>query len=195
MIQYKLLPQELHESAATIFDAAFASKFRSILSCQNDRAKIYRLMFSRVPIIYIEEDNVLKGMLVPSTYTSTKAFTSRDILLTLGLCKGLFPAILTSIIRHKTPQGSVCVEFLAVDTQQRGKGVGTKLFDYVQNWAIGNSYSNIILDVVDSNHNAKKLYNRIGFVDVRITKLGFLSRMLGWDFTKIYSMKKELNAK
>ncbi len=195
MIHHRVLPEELTPRAAEIFDAAFGSKLSSFMSKKETRAKLYRAIFRKTPIVYIEENGDLMGLLIPSTSTSPKMLTFKEVISTLGLIKGILPALQLLIMQHRAAVGSVSIEFLAVDSKLRGRGIGTQLFEYIENWAVTNGYSSLTLEVVDTNLNAKKLYQRLGFIDIKSTNLGLMSRLSGWDFKCVFSMKKELTVR
>ena len=58
-----------------------------------------------------------------------------------------------------------------VDPKGRGLGVGVALIDAVKAWAVENEYTQILLDVADSNLPAIGLYRRCGFLPTGVTGL------------------------
>jgi ribosomal protein S18 acetylase RimI-like enzyme len=65
----------------------------------------------------------------------------------------------------KADQNEVFIESLAVAASERGKGIGTNLIHAVIDYAKSNGFSQIRLEVVETNKKAKKLYERIGFTE------------------------------
>jgi len=67
------------------------------------------------------------------------------------------------------------IEFLATASYFRGNGVGTRLIHYVCN---NLAYESCVLDVYSSNPKAKRLYERLGFKQVKI-KSDWMLRLRG----------------
>ena len=53
---------------------------------------------------------------------------------------------------------------IVVDPEHRGKGVGTRLFSSLVNFAKSVQHSTMRLDVIDTNSGARRLYERLGFI-------------------------------
>lgn len=54
------------------------------------------------------------------------------------------------------------VEWVATSEHARGKGVSTALFQHVMKQS---RYRGLVLEVVDTNENARRLYTRLGFTE------------------------------
>lgn len=61
------------------------------------------------------------------------------------------------------------IDDLCVDENCRGKHVGTKLYNYVINYAKENNYYNVTLNVWAANTNALAFYQKIG---LQVQKIG-----------------------
>ncbi len=61
------------------------------------------------------------------------------------------------------------IDDLCVDENCRGKHVGTKLYEYVLNYAKENNYYNLTLNVWAANTNALAFYQKIG---LQVQKIG-----------------------
>ncbi len=61
------------------------------------------------------------------------------------------------------------IDDLCVDENCRGKHVGTKLYEYVLNYAKENNYYNVTLNVWAANTNALAFYQKIG---LQVQKIG-----------------------
>ena len=72
-----------------------------------------------------------------------------------------------------------------------GKGVGTKLLNTLIEHAESHNFAAIRLDVIDKNHGAQRLYERIGFVEVANSDIGPLRHLFGFQksATLNYSLK------
>lgn len=54
------------------------------------------------------------------------------------------------------------IDDLCVDIEYRGQGIGTKLYEYVKEYAKENRYYNVTLNVWELNPNAKRFYEHLG---------------------------------
>ncbi|AOM84189.1 GNAT family N-acetyltransferase [Salisediminibacterium beveridgei] len=71
----------------------------------------------------------------------------------------------------------------------RGKGIGTKLFEQLEKWALSNHISRLELTVVTKNEEGLRLYKKSGF-DIEGTKRNSLR--INGDFVDEYYMSKLL---
>jgi len=84
----------------------------------------------------------------------------------LGFIRGSIAAIvLTKILVKKDypfdiPAGAGVIEFVATLPEARGKGLAAKLIEYAM---ADTNYKEYILEVIDTNHGAINLYERLGF--------------------------------
>ena len=69
---------------------------------------------------------------------------------------------------------------LFVAPEARGKGVGTALLDAVIDEAKRRGYTQVRLDVVDTNPRAKALYRHVGFKELKTVKIGLLKHIFGF---------------
>ena len=60
------------------------------------------------------------------------------------------------------PVKTLYIDDLCVDEGARGKGIGSKLFQYVKDYAKENGYYNVTLHVWNSNPGAIKFYESLG---------------------------------
>ncbi|MGH8878130.1 MAG: GNAT family N-acetyltransferase [Stackebrandtia sp.] len=56
------------------------------------------------------------------------------------------------------------IEWVATSEHARGKGVSTALFQHVMKLP---RYRSLVLEVVDTNENARRLYSRLGFAEYK----------------------------
>lgn len=68
-------------------------------------------------------------------------------------------------INKRIPKGKdlVYIEALAVDTRERGRGVGTLLLQDALQWAQASGRGRMALHVLQGNTGARRLYARLGF--------------------------------
>jgi ribosomal protein S18 acetylase RimI-like enzyme len=99
----------------------------------------------------------------------------------LGLWYGLVAWIVLALFMEGTCQRTeIRIAALAVNSDWRGKGIGTRLIEEVVRFADWKGYTAIRLEVVDTNTGALQLYQRMGFKVVRQINFGFLTRWLGF---------------
>ena len=65
----------------------------------------------------------------------------------------------------RTPPGTVLVSQLWAAPRQRGRGLGRELMNAVTKWAEERQAARISLGVAESNLEAQKFYERLGYVD------------------------------
>jgi GNAT superfamily N-acetyltransferase len=108
-----------------------------------------------------------------------------------GWIGGLLRCMLfTPFVRHRR-EGDLTVGALAVDPTMRRKGVGTRLMEAVFDWARERGFRSMSLEVVDTNPDARRLYERLGFAPIKTQELPYPFRRLG--FSAVTTMAKELS--
>lgn len=112
------------------------------------------------------ENDVLLGFL---TYTTGKKrviqLDIKKMRKELGWLKGtiLYKMISSEFQNSKELEDKTCfIEFIGTDITARGKGVATALINFVEDKPEFNHY---ILEVLDTNLNAKSLYEKLGFAE------------------------------
>ena len=79
---------------------------------------------------------------------------------------------------------------IAVAPDMRGQGIGARLLDLITDYAADQQFETIRLDVVDTNPQARKLYERKGFVATKTEQFEWLRWLLG--FGAVTTMVKSL---
>jgi ribosomal protein S18 acetylase RimI-like enzyme len=82
------------------------------------------------------------------------------------------------------------IQGIAVSERERGQGLGTRLLDRVGDHARALGFRAIVLEVVDTNPDAQRLYERLGFAVTGQEHYGRWTAAGG--FTGATSMRKEL---
>lgn len=82
------------------------------------------------------------------------------------------------------------MDTLAVAEDYRGKGIGTALLNNIFMYAADNNLKTAVLEVVNTNPRAKKLYEKMGFRAQKENKYGFITKIAG--FTSEYVMVKDI---
>ncbi|OMG00477.1 GNAT family N-acetyltransferase [Paenibacillus sp. FSL R7-0337] len=118
----------------------------------------------------------------------------RSLRQTFGLLGGAWRYAAYGIFRllhGNTPSNAVHIDPLVVSEQARGLGVGTRLLEAVFAWSREADRSKVLLEVVDTNPLAKKLYERVGFRTFKVQNTRLFSSQAG--FHKVLHMEKMLN--
>ncbi|MCW4022933.1 MAG: GNAT family N-acetyltransferase [archaeon] len=85
------------------------------------------------------------------------------------------------VLANQTKPKELHLESIAVSKNERGKGIGSKLLQFVLNYARSKGFSRIVLEVVDHNRRAKKLYESFGFEQVSVNKIPYpMSFLVGF---------------
>jgi ribosomal protein S18 acetylase RimI-like enzyme len=109
----------------------------------------------------------------------------------LGFFKGNWAAIIFSMYDRKPKTGELLMDGIAVHADSRGKGIGSQLLEEITRYAQDNDFNSVRLDVIDTNLQAKKLYERKGFKTVNTDNFPYLRWLLG--FSGSTTMKLSLD--
>jgi len=77
-----------------------------------------------------------------------------------------------------------------VAKSQRGKGIGTQMLQKVFAFAKTRNAARVTLEVIDTNTEARKLYERLGFTSSKTTRYGLLTQRAG--FKAIHHMARQI---
>ncbi|UHA73435.1 GNAT family N-acetyltransferase [Paenibacillus sp. 481] len=80
------------------------------------------------------------------------------------------------------------IDSISVASEARGLGVGSKLLNKVMQVASETGKKNVVLEVIDTNPQARKLYERIGFVCTGTKTFGATTARAG--FRAVHYMSK-----
>ena len=182
-------------------------------------AKLYyrsfRKKFAHLWLFFKDEDQAI-GVLVESIRyeNGLYALQGNKVLGFIGLERGnnafLSPRFSTLLKTFNFPQSfwrffaykmyriskaglnhnAIHIDPIAVHSASRGKGVGTKLLNATFKLAKKLDAERIILEVVDTNPKAQKLYENLGFQVIKEQNTKFLTQRVG--FQKVFYMEKKL---
>ena len=95
------------------------------------------------------------------------------------------------LFERKAQEHELLMDGIAVSEDYRGKGVGTALFKALIEYAKNNHYQRIRLDVIDTNPDARRLYERLGFSAERTNTFEVLRPLLGFGAatTMVYELE------
>lgn len=79
------------------------------------------------------------------------------------------------------PRSQLRISMLAVDAAARGSGVGTLLLQAVIDQARREGFTAVVLEVIDTNPGAQRLYERMGFRQVHRMQTAALTARAGFN--------------
>ena len=109
--------------------------------------------------------------------------TYKTILSELGFVKGNWAAFILSFYENSSIPTDLRLDSIAVSGKFRGKGIGSILLDSVAEYAKENHYERILLDVIDTNPRAKKLYESKGYKTIKQEPFPYLRWLLNFGGT------------
>ena len=124
-----------------------------------------------------------RGFVNPSLKTMVKIYGSFGGILRTG---GL------AILHHTIGTDELYVDGVAVASEMRGKGIGSHLFDLIEQVVLKKRIKTISLEVIDTNPRAKALYERLGFVAVKTQTLWPLNLFVRFPFRSATLMVKTM---
>ena len=102
-----------------------------------------------------------------------------------GFIGTLWRMALLSFLHHEPLEGEAYIDGLAVASEFRGRGIGTRLIDALERWAADRGMETLCLEVVDINSRAEKLYRTLGFETVRNQTVWPLGSLFGFSASKV----------
>lgn len=189
----KGLPAELVGSASELFLSALSEKFVPIFG---DDSKAIELVGSSIVVsscFSALEDNKLLGVLAVQTENRNFLNPSfKDLSTYYGFWGAVVKGVALNLLQHKPKSKELYIEGIAVVDFVRGKGVGTKLFEELMSFAQTQSFKKITLEVIDTNHRALQLYERLGFTIQKRSKIWPVNKIIGWPFTETILMEQTI---
>ncbi len=124
-----------------------------------------------------------------------KGFILKDFLNIVRCYKfGAVPILLRGLrieqILKLPTKNEFCLAHISIAEEERNKGYGQKFIHFLMDQIKNNSSSYFVLDVSEENHNAQRLYERMGFkVDKHIiskykSKFGYVPNFFRMHFKK-----------
>lgn len=188
------LPNGFRSQAAELLYEAFHKKMKVLIG---EEAKALRIIQAAADFntgFYATHKDRLAGI----AGIQSKGNKYFNVKLSSLLQEFDFFGALSRLIRFKlesmssVEEGELEIVALSVRSEMRGKGIGTLMISKIIEHAEENGFEGITLTVVDTNQDAKRLYERMGFSVTRIRRYGRITRPAG--FEAVIHMHKELAA-
>jgi GNAT superfamily N-acetyltransferase len=176
------IPEAMRSSAAALYDDAFGAKFAVAISSNTQRLALLADSLNLAFAFGATENNRLVGLAGYKTREGsfTDRMTYNALLKHAGLIRGNWAALVFSLYERSLTSGQLLMDGIVVDASRRGRGSGTRLLNELTIFAKLNEYNAVRLDVIDTNPNARRMYERNGFTATRTESFGCLRWLLGF---------------
>lgn len=179
----RCIPEAKRETAVDLYEEAFGEQFSAAVPDPESRRKLLLSSLNLKSGFAAIVDEQLVG--IAGYRTESASFTDGmtfDILFdSVGETEGVWAASVFSLYERTLEVGELMIDGIAVSSRTRGQGIGTKLLNALVSFAEESGYSSIRLDVVDSNTDAQRLYERNQFVVTSTQSFSDLKWLVGFD--------------
>lgn len=161
--------------AACIFKDAFRSKLGGILGTDNQIEQVILQALNRREVLVVYDVNQRVVGVAAYQYNNriSLAISFKVLRKVYGLFEGMYKLfLLAKYFPHKTRAGMLYLDAIAVDKAYRGQGIGKVLLCELEKLAQEKGLSYLGLDVIEENHQAKKLYELEGYKEAYYQALG-----------------------
>jgi ribosomal protein S18 acetylase RimI-like enzyme len=187
------LPETLRNQAGQIYYEAFRRKLQPLVGKPIETLRVLTAGLNLKMALGALVDGKLLGV---AGLHSREGIFSRVILHDgihhLGLWRGLYAWGVLNLFGAgaNCPHDHLRIAALAVDAAARGQGLGSRLLEAVFDKARQEGFRAVRLEVVDTNHDARRLYERTGFAVVKTHSYPIKSDWMG--FSSDHVMVKAL---
>jgi len=185
------LPEHLRHEAAKIYFDAFRRKLNPILkSPETAVAVLQHDLDEQQAIVALHQDRLVGLVGIQHNNRHFIEIRQDTLIREFGWFSGRVRHALRLLLSRPYQTGELLMDGIAVTSEMRGYGIGTRLLNAAIEFAQKNAYQTIRLDVVDTNPDARRLYERMGFVATKTEYYGLLTRWMG--FTGSTTMRFDL---
>lgn len=161
------LNQDYKEQAVEVFIDGFSNIF-SFTTDKNILKELFiNSMDSSLIYVAVYENKVVGIMGIANNKKRTMCFNIEKCKELFGNSKGLYiKKQLTKVMEKPVVKGDkdLYIDYLTTDKNYRGKGVATKLIEFVCNQL---EYDECYIEVLSNNIKAKNLYQYLGFTEYK----------------------------
>jgi ribosomal protein S18 acetylase RimI-like enzyme len=176
------IPKNQRAKVSEIFLESFHDKFQRVFTNKPKAVAFLSMVLSDDRTIVACKDSVAVGF-AGLDYTK-KSFIDVNLIQTaafFGL--GFIRILLFGLVffLNRTTPDELHLNSLAVSANERGKGIGKKLLDATIEHARQKGFATVKLNVIETNLDAKRLYERFGFEEKKVQKVPFpFNRIMGF---------------
>lgn len=182
-VEYRVGVPEAHRAAAArLFDEAFGAKMAVAVRSPDARLALWERAFDlRFAIVAIKSDALLglAGFQTPEG-SLTSGIGYGTLVSQLGVLRGTWAALVLGLYERAPTPGQLLLDGITVHSSARGQGIGARLLQELDAYAARQGYRAMRLDVIETNPDARRLYERQGFVPTETAQFGYLRWLLGF---------------
>ena len=190
-------PESLRHAAAELYEIAFGAKLALALPNTDKRRAVLReaLVPQYAFVVLAEGELVGLAGFKDRSGSLTGGIDFKLLVRLLGLVAAIRAALVLSLYERELAPGQLLMDGISVSPALRGKGIGSLLLRELQHYARQQGYQSLRLDVIDTNPDARRLYERSGFIATKTTYFSALRGVLGFGSatTMEYPVSKEKN--
>ena len=189
------LPEHCLREAAEIFYESFEQKLYPIMEPRERGVSFLQKYINPEGAIVAMDNGQLVGI-AGLQYEGCHFFSPSISELTheFGCLRGFMKIVRMRLFHSPDREGELYLKAVMVSSSMRGEGIGTQLLTGVSDFAWAHGFGVVRLDVVDTNPDARRFYERHGFVATRIRRCPFpfifISRVMG--FSSAITMIKKI---
>jgi ribosomal protein S18 acetylase RimI-like enzyme len=168
--------------AARLYDEAFGPKLSIAIPDADARRDILAKGMNPGFCFAAFRSSVMVGIAGFKTRTGslTGAISLSLLLQRLGLFRTLRALTVLLLFRRSLAPNQLLMDGIGVSSAARGGGIGSRLLHTLLAHAKGEGFASVRLDVIETNPAARRLYERIGFVESRTEHFPYLRWLLGF---------------
>ena len=173
-------PRHRHAAAQLYWDA-FGLKLEHVIGPRSEGVSLIERTLAPDRAIAAFQGDILVGL--AGFHLDGRALTeitARNIIGEFGLLRSFRRLIWAAALERSPAPDELLMDGIVVRADRRGHGVGTRLMMRMFDLALEHQKRVVRLDVVDTNPAARRLYQGLGFVEVRTEQVPFLRRMMGF---------------
>ncbi|MEO8240763.1 MAG: GNAT family N-acetyltransferase [bacterium] len=176
------LPDHLRADAARLYWQAFGGKLNLVMGPELRALRFLQRVIRADQVIVAlgPEGNLLgiAGFKTPNG--SFAAGQADDLTAVYGEAGAFWRRRLLSWLSDDLDTARFLLDGLCVDADARSQGLGTALLNAICTEARARGYSEVRLDVIDTNFRAIALYKRLGFTVTARQNIGLLRLVFGF---------------
>ena len=188
------LPDEFRTSAVQLFLSALRDKLVPILGNDGRAQGVLEKNLNTAECLTAIYDQQLVGILaIKSSQGSFLNPTLSILTQTYGIPGGILRMCGLAMLDYSTASEEFYVDGVVVVDKMRGEGIGSQLFEMLERIALEKGIQTISLEIIDTNHRARALYERLGFVESRSRPIWPFNLIFKFPFKTSIQMVKMLD--